>query len=150
MANKVAPAFQSVASETGPATENALRTVWLDLQSLERKEITDIDLARSLIAPRVLQVSATGPVNNLDLGVASVIQFTGSSAQNLTGIIAPETGATRVVIVHVTGAGTITTKHLAGPTATNMLSNSTAGDVTLSTGKSAIYIYLSSLWRQVV
>lgn len=143
------PNFEKIDKEAGQFTSDAISTLWAALNDTRKAERVDFRLAKDLMEPKVLVVSASSSVNNLDLAGSSVIQFTGSSAQNFTGMRAPETGKTRIVIVTVTGSGTITAKHNATSEAANRLSNSSGADVALATGASAIYIYLSSLWRQV-
>jgi hypothetical protein len=77
------------------------------------------------------------------------VSFVGSSAQNFTGIQAPETGISQIVIVHVSGSGTITVKHELTSEAQNQISTSSGSDVTLSTGNGIILAYLASKWREV-
>jgi hypothetical protein len=143
------PNFEKISKEAGQFTSDAISTLWSALNDTRKTERVDFRLARDLIAPKVLPLAASASVDNLDLAGCSVIQFTGSTAQNFTGMRAPETGVTRIVLIHNTGAGTITAKHNATSEATNRLSNSTAADVALATGASRLYIYLSSLWRDV-
>jgi hypothetical protein len=101
------------------------------------------------MSPKVLTVEAAASVNDLDLQGCSVVSFTGSTAQNLTGFRAPDTNDSRVVIVQTIGTGTITAKHSLTSETQNQLFNSTAADVTLSTNKGTMYVYLSGKWRQV-
>lgn len=143
------PNLEKIGSEAGQFTSDAIGTLWIALNDTRKTERVDFRLAKDIIAPKVIAIAPSASVDNLDLSGASVVQFTGSSAVNFTGMLAPETGKTRIVIVHVTGSATITAKHNVTSEATNRLSNSTAADVALATGASAIYIYLSSLWRQI-
>jgi hypothetical protein len=144
------PNFPKIEKESGPFTSDAVSLLWFALNDTRSEQRRGIRLAQEQLAPKVIQVSAASSVNNLDLEGASVVEFTGGSAQNLTGFRAPETGKTRVLIVYVSGAGTITAKHLATSESGNQLFTTGAGDVALSTGSGAIFVYLSSKWRQVV
>jgi hypothetical protein len=143
------PNFEKINKEAGQFTSDAVSTLWAALNDTRKRERVDFRLAKDLLAPAVMAIAPSASVDNLDLAGCSVLQFTGSSAVNFTGMIAPETGETRIVIVHVSGSATITAKHNVTSQAANRLSNSTGADVALATGASAIYIYLSSLWRQV-
>lgn len=144
------PSFEKISKESGQFTSDAISTIWSALNDTRKTERIDFRIASDIISPKVLTQNPSASVDNLDLSGCSVLQFTGSTAQNFTGMLAPETGKTRLVIVHVTGAGTITAKHNVTSEVLNRLSNSTAADVALTTGKSAIYLYLSSLWRQIL
>jgi hypothetical protein len=143
------PNFEKISKEAGQFTSDAISTLWSALNDTRKTERIDFRLARDIMAPKVLPLAASASVDNLDLAGCSVIQFTGSTAQNFTGMRAPETGITRIVLIHNTGSGTITAKHNATSDTANRLSNSTAADVALATGASRLYIYLSSLWRDV-
>lgn len=101
------------------------------------------------MAPKVLSLEPSASVDNLDLAGCSIVSFLGTSAQNLTGFRAPETGTSRVVIVHVSGSGTITVKHEVTSESTNQIVLSSGTDVTLTTGNGIILAYLASRWREV-
>lgn len=152
MANNLtieSPNLDKISTEAGQFTSDAINTLWSALNDTRRTERVDFRIARDILAPKLLAILPTASVDNLDLQDSSVLQFAGSSAVNFTGMRAPETGKTRIVLVHNTGSATITAKHNVTSEATNRLSNSTAADVSLTTGSSALYVYLSSLWRQV-
>ncbi len=144
------PNFDKINKESGQFTTDAVSLLWSALNDTRKVDRVGNRLATEMIAPKVIQVSAAASVNNLDLQGGSVVEFTGGSAQNLTGFRAPEPGKTRLVIVYVSGAGTITTKHQATSETGNQLFNAAAGDVVLTTGLSAGYLYLSGKWRQVL
>ncbi len=143
------PNFDKIEKESGQFTSDAVSLLWYALNDSRKESRTGVRLAKEQLAPKVIQKAPSASVNDLDLEGASVVEFTGSSAQNLTGFRAPETGRTRIVIVYVSGSATITLKHLLTSEAGNQLFNNTGADVALTTGKGAIYIYLSGKWRQV-
>jgi len=99
--------------------------------------------------PLVLHVVAAASVDNLDLQGASIVSFEGADAQDFTGMVAPETGETRVVIVHVNGAGTITAKDNATSAVANQLTMDGGADQALATDDGTIFVYLKTSWRQV-
>lgn len=144
------PNFEKIDKEAGQFTSDAISTLWSALNDTRKTERVDFRLAKDILSPRVLTVAPAASVDNLDLQGCSVIQFTGSSAQNFTGMIAPETGQTRLIIVHNTGTGTITAKHNLTSETANRLSNIGAADKAVATGASLVYLYLSGLWRQIV
>jgi hypothetical protein len=142
--------YGSIEQETGPTTASSFQSLWFWVQNGIIDEARNVQIAKDILEPKVLVVSAAASVDNLDLKGSSVVHFTGASGQNFTGMIAPAPNKARVVIVHVSGAGTITLKHNVTSTSTNRLSLITGADTALATGVSAIFIYLSGLWRQLV
>ena len=109
------PNFDKINKEAGQFTSDAVSLLWAALNDTRATERRGHRLSVEQLAPKVIQVSAAASVNNLDLQGGSVVEFTGGSSQNLTGFRAPDTGRTRLVVVYVSGAGTITTKHLVTP-----------------------------------
>jgi hypothetical protein len=143
------PNLDKVAKEAGQFTSDAINLLWVALNDTRAELRRQARRSRETLEPKVLTLAPSASVNNLDLQDASVLSFTGSSAVNFTGMRAPDTGASRVVFVHVAGSGTITAKHNVTSETANRLSNESGADVTLSTGKGIIYIYLSGAWREV-
>lgn len=143
------PNLDKIEKEAGQFTRDAINTLWAALNETRKTERVDFRQVRDILGPKVIQVDAGASVDNLDLQGASVVEFTGSSAQNFTGMRAPETGRTRLVIVAVTGSGTITAKHLVTSESANQLDNAGAADLTLATRGAVIYAYLSGKWREV-
>lgn len=144
------PDYSAVLNESGPATADAVQGLFLEGNSNKTDLTRAIGIIRDLMEPKVLVKAPSANTNNLALEGSSVIHFNGATSVNLTGLVAPAPGKARIVIIHVSGAGTITLKHQTTSTAANQLSLITGADTALATGKSAIFIYLSSLWRQVV
>jgi hypothetical protein len=142
------PNLDKIDKEAGQFTSDAINTLWASLNYAMKQERSDFRLVRDMIQPKVKMVAAAASVDNLDLEDSSVVEFTGGSAQNFTGMRAPETGRTRWVFVYVSGAGTITLKHNVTSESQNRLFNSSGADVALATGAGALYVYLSGLWRK--
>lgn len=142
--------YATIETETGPETSSAFQSLWFLVQNGIIDETRSIQVAKNILEPKVLVSAPSASVDNLDLKGSSIVHFTGSSAVNFTGMVAPAPNKARVVIVHVSGSATITLKHGVTSTSTNRLSLITGADTALATGKSAIFVYLSSLWRQVV
>lgn len=145
-----APDFSSIQVETGPSTHDAMQGLWFLLQNAIIDEARSLDVARNQLEPKVLVVDLTANTNDLPLRGASVVHLTGAASVNLTGFLAPEPGKARVLFVYNTGSGTITLKHEVTSAAANQLTLITAADTTVATRGSAIFIYLSSKWRQLV
>lgn len=142
------PNFEKIASESGQFTSDAIGLLWAALNAT-REEARRIERrSTDIISPKVLPLSPSASVNDLDLEGCSIVHFTGGT-QNLTGFRAPETGRTRVVIVLNSGSGTITAKHEVTSESANQLSNASGADVTLATRGGIIYAYLASKWREV-
>ena len=127
------PNLDKIDKEAGPFTSSAINLLWLALNDTRAIERRDMRRASEIVAPKVLSVAAAASVDNLDLEGASIVSFTGGTGQNFTGMRAPETGASRVVFVQVSGTGTITCKHNATSETANQLTNKTGADVALTT-----------------
>lgn len=143
------PNFEKITKEAGDYTSNAINTLWAALNDVRKTERIDFRQAKDILTPKILTVDAAASVNDLDLQGCSVVSFIGSTAQNFTGLRAPSTGESRLVVVQTSGTGTITAKHSVTSEASNQLVNSTGADVSLSTNKGTFYIYIASRWRQV-
>jgi hypothetical protein len=143
------PNFERIKKEAGQFTSEGVALLWAALNDTRKFSRTGIRLAQEQVAPKVIQLSAAASVNDLDLEGGSVVEFTGGSAQNFTGLRAPETGRSRFVIAYVSGAGTITVKHAVTSQTGNQLYGIAGADKALSTGLAAGFIYLSGYWRQI-
>lgn len=152
MANNLtieSPNFEKISSEAGQFTADAIAILWAALNDTRRSERVDFRRASERLEPKVLAISPTASVDNLDLQGASILHFAGSTAVNFTGMRAPETGKSRVVFVLVTGSATITAKQAVTSESANQLSNTSGADVALATGAGIVYVYLSGKWREV-
>ena len=143
------PNFEKIAKEAGSFTSDAINLLWIALNDTRKSERQDFRQAVDLLAPKVLSIAPAASVDNLDLEGGSIVSFTGSTAVNFTGMRAPDTGKSRVVFVQVSGSATITAKHQVTSDAANRLVNNTGLDVSLTTDKGALYVYLASRWRHI-
>ena len=153
MANNLtieSPNFEKINKEAGQFTADAISTIWAALNDTRAVERRDFRQASQTIAPLLLTLAPTASVNNLDLAGASVVSFIGTSAQNLTGFRAPETGSAQVIFIQVSGTGTITVKNNATSETANQITTASGSDLALSTGKGVVLAYLASKWRQIV
>lgn len=140
------PNFDKIVKEAGQFTSDAINLLWQALNDTRHSERVDFRQAKDIIAPRVLPLTPSASVDNLDLQGCSVVSFEGSSSVNFTGIKAPETGQTRVVILQSSGSGTITLKNNVTSETANRFVTKSGADVTLT---AAIFVYLASRWREV-
>jgi hypothetical protein len=143
------PNFEKIAKESGQFTADAINLLWSALNDTRAVERRDFRAATERFEPLVLTLQPSSAVNNLDLAGASVVSFTGSSAQNFSGMRAPETNKTRLVFIEVSGSATITVKHQLTSETNNQFSLSTAADFAMTTGKGLVVAYLASRWREL-
>lgn len=143
------PNREKITKEAGQFTADAINTLWAALNDTRSQLRLLTRLARNVIEPGSLVLAPSASVNNLDLGEASIVSFTGGSANNFTGMKAPETGKARVVWVQNNQAGTITVKNSVTSETANQLVMSTGADYSMTTGKGIIFAYLASRWREV-
>lgn len=144
-----APQFDLIRKESGQYTADGVESLWLMVSQEAIDRTSDVRSAKDRLEPKVLVLSAAGATNDLNLKGASIIHSTGGVGFNLSGFIAPSTGKARFVILHNSGAGTVTLKQTATSAAANQLSLLTAADTAIATAKSAGFVYLSAKWRQV-
>lgn len=143
------PNFEKISKEAGQFTMDAINLLWAALNDTRKNERIDFRMAKEIVAPKVLNIAQTANMDNLDLQGCSVLSFSGTSSVNLTGLRAPDTGDTRMVIIQVNGTGTITVKHNVTSETANQFFNKASADVTLATNAAGIWLYLSPKWRQI-
>lgn len=142
------PDFPAIEHETGPFTMAGLQRIWLYLTTQNIRNRKDTQISKDRLEPLAVVKAQTGSMDNFAIGNASVVQFTGSSAGNLTGMTPPETAKSRIVIITNTGSAIITLKHESGSsTATNRFHLAAGGDYLLAPDQSIIVVYESSRWR---
>lgn len=142
------PNFEKINKEAGQFTSDAIAVIWAALNDTRAAGRRDFRRASEKIAPKILSLSPTASVDDLDSQGASTVSFTGGT-QNFTGVRAPETGEARILFIHNSGAGTITIKNTATSETANQFATATAGDVALATGQGIVFQYLASKWREV-
>lgn len=143
------PNFERIEKEAGPFTAQAMYTMWAAYNDTRKTERLHFAIASSELFCGLMTSAPAASVDNLDMRGYDFLLFTGSSAQNFTGIIAPETGKTKVVFVKVVGSATITAKHNATSEAANRLAFSGSADFSMTTGKGVILGYVNSLWQEI-
>ena len=143
------PNFEKISEEAGQFTSDAVALLWAAVNDTRATDRRTNRVAVETLSPKILVISPSASVDNLALNGASVLSFQGGTAQNFTGMLAPETDRTYVVFVHVSGAGTITAKQAVTSEAANQLTNIGGVDAPLVTGQGAVYIYSAAKWRQV-
>lgn len=144
-----APNFDKIEKEAGAYTSQAVFTLWAAFNALTSTERAHSTIAISELFSNTVTVSAGASIDNLDMRGFGTLAFSGASAQNFTGIVAPETGRTKFVFVKVYGAGTITAKHNVTSIAANRLSLSGAVDFAMTTGKGLILAYVNTFWSEI-
>lgn len=144
------PQFERIGKEAGQFTVDGFNLLWSALNDTRATERRDFTRAKESLEPKLKQIAPSASQNNIDTEGASVVEFVGGSAQNLTGFRAPETNKTRLLFLYVSQAGTITVKNDATSETANRIITNTGADVSLTTGKGMLLIYLSSKWRQVL
>lgn len=144
------PNFEKINKEAGQFTSDAVATLWAALNDTRAALRRDFRQAKETAAYKLLSLAPASGQNNLDLGGASIVSFIGTTAVDVTGFRAPETGESQVLFIQVSGSGTITLKNTATSETANQIATTSGSDVALSTGKGIVLAYLASKWRQVV
>jgi hypothetical protein len=142
------PNFEKINKEAGQFTSDAVATLWAALNDTRAALRRDFRYAAEKITSKVLELSPSASVDNLDSQGSSVISFTGGT-QNFTGVRAPETGEVRLLAVHNNGSGTITVKHNVTSEAANRFILDGAADKALAQNQGILFVYLASNWREV-
>lgn len=142
------PNFEKINKEAGQFTADAISLLWAALNDTRATERRDFRIATEKLAPKVVSLSPSASVNDLDSQGASSVSFTGGT-QNFTGVRAPETGEARILLVHNSGSGTITVIHSATSEAANQFVTDGAANVALTQNKAIVFQYLASKWREV-
>ena len=143
------PNFEKIGKEAGEYTSSAVNVLWAALNDTRKTERSHFLISSSEQFVQPYTLSAAASVDNLDMRGFGLLLFTGASAQNFTGIVAPETGKCKFILVKVVGAGTITAKNNATSLAANRLALSGGADYAMSTGKGLIVAYVNSLWQEI-
>jgi hypothetical protein len=142
------PDFDQIRLEAGSATESAARSLWTVLNAELTSRRTGVRQAKETVLGKTVDAAPAASVNNYDTEEATVLHLTGSAAQDITGFRNGETG--RVFWIHNTGSATYTVKHQnAGSVAANQIVTQSGSDVSVTTGKTIGFIYLSSKWREM-
>lgn len=129
-------------------TGNGLELVWEALNEEINTRSRSVRNAVNRSERQVLEIAQTVSLNDLDIGDASIIAFTGAASVNVTGFLAPSGFAARLLTIFVLGAGTITLKHNVTSEAPNRILTFSAGDLAIATNKCVDVLYLNTRWRE--
>lgn len=141
-----APAFDRIEKLDPHAIRDAFNTLWYVLNNEISVRTQTVQRAQNRISPKVLTAAPTIAQHNYDPGDCGVLEFTGSTAFNLTGIRNPLDG--RILVLHNLGTGTITLKfESASSDAPNRFDTVTGADKLVTTGQSAFLCDLNGRWR---
>jgi hypothetical protein len=144
-----APNFDKIQAEAGQFTSDAVNLLWVALNDTRKSQRLGLTQAIDKVEPKVLSLQPTASVDDLDLQGCSIVSFVGSTSVNFTGMRPPDTGKSRVVLVQVSGSGTITAKHNATSQTAAQLTLAPGADFSMTTAKGVIFTYLQSKWREV-
>lgn len=104
----ITPNFGQIRAGSLPEIELAIRQLWQAQEAEEKLRQAQINDAKNTITPLVFVMNQTVNMNNLDIGFASTVVFTGSASINLTGIKAPSAYKSRFIQIMNAGSGTVT------------------------------------------
>lgn len=145
------PNFEKIQKEAGNFTADAISLLWQVLNATRADERRDFRRAVERMTPKVLFYNATGAVNNLDLQGAGALVFTGTTAQNFTGIRCPETNEFLCLPVFVAGSGTITIQNNnAGSQSQNQIQTTSGGNKVLAQHSGVMLMYVDGQWHEVL
>lgn len=142
--------FDGIRKGNAQVTGDAVHFLWLTLNDEARQRRRNVKEAMDQSERAVLEVVPTVGQNNLDIGNVSILNFTGATSVNVTGLLAPSAYVARQMLLIVTGTGTITLKHQsASSEASNRILTYSAGDLAIATNNCVELIYLSGRWREL-
>lgn len=143
------PDFDRIRKGNPHAIEDAIKLLWFVANDeAKRRRSGDRQIAARL-SPQVLSLAPAANQNNVDTQGCGVIIYTGAASVNITGYRAPGFDGA-VLIIHVTGAGTIShTNQDANSDAGNRFVNNGAATVAVGTNQSVVYTYLNARWREM-
>ncbi len=142
--------FDGIRKGNSQTTGDAMESLWLTLNDEARQRRRGVKQAVDRSERAVLELAPTVGQNDLDIGNVSILNFTGTTSVNLTGLLAPSAYVARRVLLFVTGTGTITLKHASASSETlNRILTFSTGDLAIATNKCVELIYLSGRWREL-
>jgi hypothetical protein len=142
------PDFDQVRLDAGHTTSMALRLLWSVVNAEIASRQQESRQVKDTLRGKIISTAPGAAVNDFDTERATIVQFTGSSAQDVTGFRNGEDG--RLFWLHNTGSGTYTIKHQnGGSVTTNRIVTQSGSDVSLTTGKTIGLLYTSDRWREM-
>lgn len=142
--------FDAIRRGDTNATGDAIEFLWqvLNDEARARRKGDRLNGFRAEWEPLTLEPAAA--LNDYDIGDAGLLIFEGAASVDATGFLAPSGGASRLIILLVLGAGTITLKHNnAGSEEPNRILTQGAGDVAVATNRAVALLYENSRWREL-
>jgi hypothetical protein len=144
------PDFLKIKDESGYATSDAVRLLWYVLNDEAATRRRSVRAAQERLEPAVKTAAPTANQDNYPTDGASIIYFNGSTNVSISGIMAPEPGKARILLIHVGGTGTITFLNASASSITeNRIVTSTGADRARATNTSLMLAYLDSRWRDI-
>lgn len=142
------PDFDLIKKGNFNSIQDAIRLLWFTANDEAALRRQNDRLAADRLSPKVLNLAPTTSQNNLDSQGSGLLVFTGTTAVNVTGIIAKSEGD--IIFCFVQGTGTITFKHNSGSSDSgNVFLFFSAGDLAVATNKAVILTYLLGKWREL-
>lgn len=145
-----APDFDRIRRGDFHAIDDAIRLLWYVANDEAKRRRSGDRQISARLSPQTVSFAPSVDQNNVDTGGAGIVVYTGSTAVDISGYRAPSFDGA-MLIIHVTGSGTITHNHQdTNSDAGNRLVNQGGGtpNVAVATNQSMIYIYLNSRWRE--
>lgn len=141
--------LNAIQRETGPTAAAAVGLILRLLRVEQDERLRTVTDAKQTLEPFVYTAAPTTNQDNVDIGQASIVYYTGSTNFNLSGFRCPDPGKARFVVLHNSGSANITVKHEATSSSSNQFHLSTGADKTVGTDKALIFVYLDSKWRDI-
>lgn len=142
------PNFDKIRKESGRATEDGIRLLWMVANSEARDRRTGVRAAIERWEKKYVILAPTVNQNDLDTQDTAIMRFDGASAVNVTGLKARVEGT--IILVSVLGAGTITFMHNnVASEARNRILFQGAADMPVATNRDLFLKYLNTRWREI-
>ena len=142
------PDFDKIRKESGRATEDGMRLLWLVANDEARDRRNGVREAIERWEKKFIILTPTVNQNDLDTQDTTILRFDGTTAVNVTGLKARVEGT--IVLVSVLGAATITLMHdNAGSEARNRMLFQAAANKAVVTNRDVFLKYLNTRWREI-
>ena len=141
------PDLDEIRKEAGTSTMNAVNLLWRVLNQEIAERRRGVRAARERAQKKIFVSGATTNQDNFDVDFATILEFTGGSAFNLTGVRNGTEG--QILFIHNLGAGTVTLVHNATSDASNRLFLDTGANKSLVQNASIVFLYLNGSWKEM-
>lgn len=144
-----APEFERIKKGDPLAVFNAINILYAAVNAEARFRRQTVRIATDREVLKVQQSAPAAQQDNFDARLdTGIVEFTGSTAFDLTGIRNGSPG--RRLQISVTGSATVTVKDQdANSDATNRIVTDSGTDVAVDQDKSIVLVYLSDRWREL-